>query len=61
VYEKTARDNWIMWGLVFGEDTNITYTEASGMDIHELAEANAAYRIYKQLKKKSMKTKKGGG
>ncbi|WP_156488309.1 hypothetical protein [Fictibacillus phosphorivorans] len=47
-----------MWGLVFGEDSNITYTEASQMDVHELGEANAAYKIYKQMKKKAMQTKK---
>ncbi|WP_156488368.1 hypothetical protein [Fictibacillus phosphorivorans] len=50
-----------MWRLVFGEDTNISYEAASQMDIHELMEANAAYDLYLEAKKKSMKSKKKGG
>lgn len=46
-----------MWRLVFGEDTNITYEAASKMDLHELLEANAAYDMYLQAKKKAMKKK----
>ncbi|MGM0806524.1 MAG: hypothetical protein ACQET8_17420 [Bacillota bacterium] len=46
-----------MWRLVFGEDTNLTYSEVSIMDVHELGEANAAYDLYLAAKRKALKKK----
>jgi hypothetical protein len=46
-----------MWRLVFGEDTNITFTEVSEMDWDTLMEANAAYDLYLAAKKKANKKK----
>jgi hypothetical protein len=43
--------------LVFSEDSNLTFTEVSEMDLDTLAEANAAYDIYIAEKKKAMKKK----